>query len=421
MHQSIEPKGPQIAATWQDPPTCRDAPQSRPIFIWIQLLLSSSAFRCMVCLPLFALLLAGCKEKESNRASLEAPPSPPTTLSGGADGSLHVNNPGDFAMVASAVQQTRETLNVTGSVAPDVSREIPVLSIANGRVVALHAGLGNVVSRGQLIMEVQSPDVATAFAAYLKAVADEHLTQVVLTRDKLLFDKGAIAQSQVEIAQNGEDDARASLNAAQQQLQILGVDKSHPSDTVKVYAPASGVIIAQNTTAAGAAGITFAGANGSFTIADLSHVWVVCDVYENDLAQVHLGETVQIRLNAYPEKIRYGTISDIGAVLDPTIRTAKVRIQVTNPDTLLRIGMFATATFLGARSSSVVTVPGPAILHLHDREFVFEPEGTSGNFRQVPVQAGRTLEGNVVEILSGLTPGQQVVANALELQNTAAQ
>ena len=383
---------------------------------------SSSNIRLALSVPLLSLLLtSGCKQKESHRAELEAPPSQPSVVSSGTGEAVHVNNATAFALVVAATREVRETLNVTGSVAPDVSREIPVLSIANGKVVALHAGLGDIVHRGQLIMEVQSPDVATAFAAYLKAVADEHLTQVVLTRDILLFDKGAIAQSQLEIAQNGEDDARAALKASEQQLSILGVDRNHPGDTVKVYAPASGVIIAQNTTAAGAAGITFAGANGSFTIADLSHVWVICDVYENALAQVHLGENVQIRLNAYPDKVRTGKISDIGAVLDPAIRTAKVRIQVANPDNLLRIGMFATSTFLGAQTSPVVTVPAPAILHLHDREFVFEPSGGSGDYKQIRVTVGRTLEDNTVEVLGGLHPGQQIVANALELQNTAAQ
>ncbi len=375
------------------------------------------------CLSLLLLGLAvGCKKREENRAAQEAPPTQPAVVAVNNNGGvLHVSGTTSFALVSAAVQQATKTLAVTGSVAPDVSREIPVLSIANGRVVALHAGLGDVVHRGQLIMEVQSPDVSTAFASYLKAVADEHLALVVLNRDKLLFDKGAIAQSQLEIAQNGEDDAQAALKASIEQLEILGVDKNHPGDTVKVYAPVSGVIIAQNTTASGAAGITFAGANGSFTIADLTHVWMLCDVYENDLAQVHLGQSVQIRLNAFPDKVRTGIISDIGAVLDPSIRTAKVRIQVANPDSLLRIGMFATATFLESRAEPVVTVPGPAILHLHDSEFVFEPGGSQGDFRQVQVKAGKTLPGNMVEILSGLNSGQQVVANALELQNTAAQ
>ncbi len=380
----------------------------------------------IACSFLFSLalvaLMMGCKRRDENRAAQEAPPAQPAIVAVNTNGGvLHLQGNTSFALAAAALQQATKTLEVTGSVAPDVSREVPVLSIANGRVVALHAGLGDVVHRGQLIMEVQSPDVSTAFATYLKTVADEHLAQIVLNRDQLLFDKGAIAKSQLEIAQNGEDDAQAALKASLEQLHILGVDRDHPGDTVKVFAPASGVIIAQNTTASGAAGITFAGANGSFTIADLSHVWVLCDVYENDLAQVHLGQSVQIRLNAYPDKVRTGIISDIGAVLDPAIRTAKVRIQVQNPDSLLRIGMFAAATFLEARAESVVTVPGTAILHLHDSEFVFEPAGSQEDFRQVQVKAGKTLSGNMVEILSGVAPGQQVVANALELQNTAAQ
>ena len=364
----------------------------------------------------------GCKQNETQRAAKEAPPTQPSIVeSGSSGGMLHIDNPGHFPLVRAVSRQSVSTLDVTGSVAPDVSRELPVLSIANGRVVALHAGLGDIVHKGQLIMEVQSPDVTNAFDAYLKAVSDEHLTQVVLTRDKLLFDKGAISEGQLQTAQNGEEDAKADLVAAEQQLHILGVDKNHPGENVKVYAPASGVIIAQNTTAAGAAGITFAGANGSFTIADLSHVWVVCDVYENDLSQVRLGEQVQIRLNAFPDKVRTGTISDIGAVLDPTIRTAKVRIQVPNPDSLLRIGMFATATFVGARPETTAAVPAGAVLHLHDSESVFVPADTAGNFRSVQIKTGKVLDGNYVQILSGLNAGQQIVANALELQNTAAQ
>jgi cobalt-zinc-cadmium efflux system membrane fusion protein len=149
-------------------------------------------------------------------------------------------------------------------------------------------------------------------------------------------------------------------------------------------------------------------------------VWVICDVYENDLATVHLGESAEIRLSAFPGKVLNGTISDIGAILDPSIRTAKVRIQVENPGSLLRIGMFATATFHGAKAEQKIVVPASAVLHLHDREYVFEPAGAAGEFRQVQVKTGAAIGGNLVEIVTGLTVGEQVVTNALELQNTAA-
>ncbi len=319
------------------------------------------------------------------------------------------------------MRQVYATLNATGAVNPDVSRELPVLSLANGRVVALRVRLGDTVRKGQPIMDVQSPDVAAAFGNYIKSVNDEDLTRITLVRDKLLYGKGAIAQTQLEIAQNGEQDALALLKANEQELRILGVDKNHPSDTVTIYAPTSGVVISQNATASGAAGIGYAGAAGSLIIADLSHVWVLCDVYENDLSSIRLGEQAQIHLSAFPGRLITGTVGDIGAILDPTLRTAKVRVQVPNPDGSLRLGMFATVTFQSARESSVVAVPSGAVLNLHEHAFVFVPAGSSGNFRTAEVTLGRTLPGDLLEIKSGLGAGQQVVGNALELQNATAQ
>jgi cobalt-zinc-cadmium efflux system membrane fusion protein len=311
-------------------------------------------------------------------------------------------------------------LQVTGTVTPDISRTIPVISIASGRVVEVHARIGDYVKKGQLLMDVQSSDVSGAFGAYLKAVNDERLAKVQVDRAKLLFEKGAVPQSQVETTQDAEDDAKASLTAAEEQLRILGVDKDHPAATVKVYAPASGYIIAQNVTAAAAAGVTYAGSANAFTIADLSHVWILCDVYENDLPSVHLGQKADVRLTAYPDRVLTGAISDIGAVLDPQIRTAKVRIQVDNPGTLMRVGMFATATIHGKTQQTHAQVPATAVLHLHDRDWVYVPAGDA-KFRRVSVQGGDMLPGNMQEIRSGLNAGQQVVLNALALQNTVDQ
>ena len=378
-------------------------------------ILRAAALALMVCvLPL------GCsKSNDAQREAQEAPPSVPAIVSTGG-GEIKVDQPQQFPLTVAVVRPLVSTLNATGTVEPDVSRELPVLSLANGRVVGLRVRLGDTVRKGQPIMEVQSPDVSAAFGNYLKAVNDEHLTKVTLDRDKGLYDKGAIAQTQLEGAENGEQDAQALLLASEQQLRILGVNKNKPGDMVTIDAPTSGVVIAQNATAAGAAGITYAGAAGSLTIADLSHVWIICDVYENDLASIHVGESAQIRLSAFPGKVITGKVGDVGAILDPTIRTAKVRVEVPNPGGRLRIGMFATATFEGTKAVPAVALDGNAVLHLRDRAFVFEPAGEPGTYKTVAVTTGRMLDGNQIEITSGLSAGQQVVANALELQNTAA-
>jgi membrane fusion protein, heavy metal efflux system len=363
-------------------------------------------------------LTVACGKKKEDPAA-EAPP--PTSVEHEQDVNvISVDRPERFPLVAAVAHEATSTLNVTGSVNPDVSREIPVVSIASGRVVAIHVRLGDYVKKGELIMEVQSTDISGAYDQYLKAVNDEHLANTQLERAKILFDKGAIARSQLEIAQDGEDDAKADLVAAEQQLHVLGVDKNHPGETVKVYSPASGFIIQQNVTEAATAGVALSGSATAFTIADLSHVWIICDVYENDLASVHLGQSADIRLNAYPDRVFTGTIGDIGAILDPSIRTGKVRIQVENPGNLMRIGMFATATFHGKKLETRPAVPASAVLHLHDRDWVYVPNG-DGKFRRLGVQGGDMLPGKLQEIVSGLSVGQQVVTNALELQNSSEQ
>jgi membrane fusion protein, heavy metal efflux system len=386
------------------------------------MLVTNRRLRTALGLIAASLLVAGCRSKNSaDQAAAGAPPSTPTVVPTGQPSLVRVQTPAQFPVVPVVTRSSFSTLNVTGQVQPDVSREIPVLSIANGRVTAMHVKLGDTVHKGQLVMEVQSPDVTTAFNTYVKAVADEHLANVTVVRARLLFDKGAIAKSQLDAAEDTETDAQADVKAAEQQLVILGVDKNHPGDTVKVYAPITGVIVAQNTTEAGAAGLNVAGTAGSLLVADLSHVWVVCDVYENDLAQVHLGQRADIRLNAFPDKVRSGTISDIGAILDPNIRTAKVRIQVPNPDNLLRIGMFATATFHGSTAQNLPVVPADAILHLHDRQWVFVPVDDQGGFRRVAVTTGEILPGNVVTVTSGLHEGDHVAGNALQVQEATEQ
>jgi len=374
---------------------------------------NSSLLATAVCLA-GCLALAGCKGK-FDPASGEAQQAQVTPT--GDAGLISVQDPSQFPLVAAGRVDTPTKLDVTGSVFPDIDREVPVISLASGRVVDIRARLDDNVKKGQLLLKVQSPDITNAFDTYLKATNDEQLANKAYVRAQDLFAHGAISQSMLEQAQDSEDDAKADLAAAEQQLTTLGVDKNHPSSVVNVYAPISGVIVAQNVTNAAAAGVTYTGSSTAFTIADLSVVWIVCDVYENDLPQVRLGQEAQIRLNAVPGKVITGRVSDIGPVLDPTIRTAKVRIEVPNPG-MFRLGMYATATLLSRQTAAHAVVPATAILHLHDRDWVFEP-AANNEFKRVEVTAGDMLPGDMQEILSGIAPGQQVVRQVLELEATA--
>lgn len=366
-----------------------------------------------VCSLAALLAFAGCK-KSFDPAS--GATSPAQVVETGNAGLISVDHPEQYPTVAAGRIDEPEELDVTGSVFPDVSREIPVISMANGRVVDIRARLDDNVKKGQLLFSVQSPDISAAFDTYVKAAADEQLANKALLRAQDLYRHGAISQSMLEQAQDTEKDAKADLTAADEQLKIFGVDKDHPSPIVKVYAPTSGVIVSQNITEAAAAGASLSGSATAFTIADLSSVWIVCDVYENDLPKVSLGQQAEISLAAYPGRILAGRVSDIGPILDPTTRTAKVRIEVANPG-ILRLGMFVTATLRSRTTAPHATVPASAILHLHDREWVFVPAGR-GQFRRIQVDGGQMLPGGQQVVLSGIAPGQQVVKDVLNLQAT---
>jgi cobalt-zinc-cadmium efflux system membrane fusion protein len=362
-------------------------------------------------------LAAGCGEERKGDAAAEAPP--PSQVVAAGDASLvSVDNAAQFPLATAAAHQAASQLVVNGVVAPDISRTVPVISIATGRVVDIKARLGDTVKKGQLLMRVQSADIASAFADYQKAMADEKLANTQLERAKLLYDKGAISQNDLQTAENAENKAKVDVETSREHLRVLGAGIEHPSGVVDIYAPISGVITDQQVTnAAGIQGL--AATANPFTISDLSSVWILCDVYENDLANVHVGETADIKLAAYPDKTFTGKISNIGAVLDPNIRTVKVRIEVNNPG-LMKVGMFVMATFHGQKEETHAVVPASAILHLHDRDWVYVAAGDK-RFKRLEVKPGATLANNMQEILSGLEPGQRVVTNALVLQNTVEQ
>jgi len=369
--------------------------------------------------PFLCLLVAagigGCSGKPDPAAG--APP--PLKVEKVEDPNVfQTERPEQFPLATAVEHLATPQLKVTGTVNPDISRNVPVISIASGRVVEIAARLGDTVKKGQLLLRVQSADVSSAYSDYQKAVTDEQLAATQRERAELLYEKGAISKNDLQVAQNTDAKAKVDVKTAAERLRVLGSpDPDKPSGIVDIRAPISGVITDQQVT--NASGVQGLSSPNPFTISDLTYVWILCDVYENDLANVRLGENADVRLNAYPDKTYTGVISNIGSVLDPNIRTAKVRIEVRNPG-LMRPGMFVTATFHGQKKEAHAAVPATAILHLHDRDWVYLPAGAN-KFRRVEVRAGDMLPGNMQEILAGLAPGQQVVSNALEFQSTVEQ
>ena len=330
-----------------------------------------------------------------------------------------VDHPEQFPLAAATEHPTTSELVVTGTVMPDVSRSVPVVSLASGRAIAIKTRLGDTVQKGQLLMTIRSDDVSGGYSTYKMAVADEVLSRAQYERAKDLYEHGAIAMNDLQVSQDTEDKAKVAVETSAEHLRLLGNDPDKQNSSVDIFAPTSGVITDQQATTGSL--VQAYSTPYPFTISDLSTIWVVCDVYENDLAGVHMGDNAEIHLNAYPDRMFRGRVSNIGSVMDPNIRTAKVRIEVANPG-FMRLGMFVQATFRGQTRQMHTLVPASAVLHMHDRDFVFVP-APDNKFRRVEVVGGDLVQDNtsLQEISSGLEPGQQVVTNALVLDHVLGQ
>jgi membrane fusion protein, heavy metal efflux system len=332
---------------------------------------------------------------------------------------FETDRPELFPTARVAARQMPTTLTANATVTPDVNRTIHVTSLGGGRVVDLKVKLGDFVKKGQTLLAISSPDLGGAFSDYQKAVADERIAKKGLDRAQLLFDRGAVAEKDLQIAQGAEEKARVDVATSEQRVRVLGGDPAQPGALLELRAPVSGTIVEQNV--AGFEGVKgIDNTPNLFTIADLSQVWVVCDLFENDLGEVHLGDAAEIQLNAFPDRLFKGTVADISRVLDPGTRSAKVRVVLGNSTGMLRPGMYARATFRSRKLRPNLVVPGTAIMRLHDKDWVFRKEG-SNRFRRVEVRVSGATSDAMQEIRDGVKAEDEVVLNALDFSTAVAE
>jgi cobalt-zinc-cadmium efflux system membrane fusion protein len=365
----------------------------------------------IVCLLAAGVFSCGCSREQDVKAASATvkvePPSDPNVFT--------VDKPSEFPLITVETRKTHDDIQANGVVAADVSRTVPVTSLAGGRVVEIRARFGDSVTKGQVLLKITSNDLAAAFSDYQKALADEVLARHALNRSKDLFEHGAAPQKDVEASEDTEQKAQVDVKTTAERIRILGGNVEHPTSVIDVAAPVSGTIIDQQVQSAGGVK-SLDNSPNLFTIADLSRVWILCDVYENNLSQVRIGDTAEVRLNAYPDRVLKARISNISSVLDPNTRTAKVRLELPNPGGILRPGMFAIARFFSQSASNRVVIASSAILRLHDKDWVFVPTGGNA-FRRQEIQGGETTPDGYQFVLAGLQPGQQVVKNALQFSS----
>lgn len=368
-----------------------------------------------------AMVLAGCASSGRQAEKMTSY----TSANSGAEATLFTvpqEQLSHIQIVTISPASLTRTLRLSGQVAYNGFKTTPVITAVGGPVSQVLVFPGQHVRAGQPMLEVSSPDYSQLRASYLKARDSYNLADKNYQRAQDLFAHHAIAEADVLQAESTRTQAQADMNAAEQGLHILGITNldslasAPPTAQIPVRAPISGEVVDRLCSPGQ---LIQAGATQCFTISDMSTVWVLVNVYQNQLSYIHNGDTVSVQTDAYPT-IFHGKISYLAPAVDPNTRTLQARIVTENPGEKLKNQMYVTAIVVAGTIPKAITVPVASVLrNTENQPFVYVQTGAT-QFSRRMVDIGETQEGRI-QILSGLSAGEKVVADGslfLQFQNS---
>jgi membrane fusion protein, heavy metal efflux system len=304
------------------------------------------------------------------------------------------------------------SMRLTGAVAYNSFHTTPVITQASGPVAKVVVVPGQKVTQGQPMLYVASPDYSQLRTNYLKARDAYALAQKANARAQDLYAHHAISEQNVEQAQSAEVQAGGDLAATQAALKVMGIADpdalvtAPPSFEVPVKAPISGLVVEQDV-AAGQ--LLQVGTTQCFMISDVSSVWVLVNIYQKDLPYIHVGDTVTIQTDTYPEPF-HGRIAYVAASLDPSTRTLQARIDTANPGEKLKKDMYVVATVNAGAIKNAIALPDAAVLRDTENQPFVYASASDNQFGRRSVTLGESLNGQT-EITGGLKAGDKVVGN----------
>ena len=321
-----------------------------------------------------------------------------------------------------------QTITVNSSAVPDYlmlpahieadpTRVVHVYPPTGGRIVEMKVRPSDHVEKGQLLALLESNDLSRAVADYHKAKVDAEVKQGALARAEDLLAHNAIAQKDYQQAQGEAKIAQAELEATAQLIRVFGMDPDHASTELRVVAPRSGVVLDIGA-ASGEYSKSLDAPQPLCTIADISTVWALGDIYERDFAGLKMGEEAQVTLDAYPDQRWPGRVGVLSDAVDPTTRTLHLRVVLPNPGGRIKPAMFGSIRVLRSSSQGIV-VPASAVIREGNEAHVFISKG-NGRFERRTVKLGRAMDGSI-EILSGVNQGDSIVSEGALLLRAAAQ
>jgi cobalt-zinc-cadmium efflux system membrane fusion protein len=310
-----------------------------------------------------------------------------------------------------------EYLDLPAHIEPDPTRVVHVFAPAGGRIVEMKVRPWDRVEKGQTLATLESSDLARAVADYHKALVDNQVKQKALARSQELLDHHAISEREFEQAQGDAKQAEAEVEAAREQVQVFGMDPDHASTELVVKAPRAGSVLD-----IGAAPGEFSQALSApaplATVADITTIWALGDIYEQDLAAAKLGQPAQVTLNAYAGQHWSGRVSVVSGAVDPNTRTLRVRVILPNADARIKPGMFGAIRIVKSSAPGIL-VPASAVIREGNDAYLFVAKG-GGHFERRAVKIGRSVDSSI-EILGGIQAGETIVSDGSLLLRSAGQ
>lgn len=313
-------------------------------------------------------------------------------------------------------------LRLTGAVEYDDFKTTPVITQVGGPVSRVMVVQGEHVHAGQTLLYIASPDYSLLRASYLKARDAFQLADKFYVRAQDLYAHHAIAEADLEEAQSTRTQARADFESSADAIRILGIADPEtivtkpPSPEIPLYSPVAGEVVDRQCSAGQ---LLAAGATQCFTLSDMSSVWILVNIYQNDVAYVHVGDPVTIENESYPGVVR-GKIEYISPALDPNTRTLQARIEAPNPGERLKKEMYVTAEVQAGVISNALFVPNSAVLRDdQNMPYVYLQTGST-QFARRDVTLGETEAGKT-QVLTGLQASDRVVGDGslfLQFQNS---
>ncbi|MGH9711988.1 MAG: efflux RND transporter periplasmic adaptor subunit [Candidatus Acidiferrales bacterium] len=370
-------------------------------------------FHVGIGLAALALAIGGCGSGSGERAgqmtsysSKEAKGASPELFAIPENQMSHVQ-----IVTITPVKLTR-TLRLSGNVTYNAFRTTPVITNVGGPVSRILVVPGERVQKGQPLLEIASPDYSQMRAAYLKARSAFHVTDKNYARAEDLYAHHAIAERDLLQAEADRNQAQADLDATEQALKILGItkpddlEKAPSSPQIPLLSPIGGEVVERDVSPGQ---LLQAGTTQAFVISDMSSVWILANVYQNDLAYVKAGDSVDVQTDSYPDTF-HGKISFLSPALDPNTRTLQARLVVDNPGGKLKNNMYCVATVTAGVIPNAIAVPDAAVLRDDQNQpFVYVVTG-SNQFGRRGVEIGQS-QGGRTQILKGLSAGEKVAGN----------